>query len=62
LGKSLEKQNNIKNKRYKYFCHNCKAKFDSNEILHECECGGEALTITDYDKPSSGYFVKGVRV
>ncbi|NCD00184.1 MAG: hypothetical protein EOL95_10855 [Bacteroidia bacterium] len=47
--------------RYKYFCHNCKEKFYSSELTYRCECGGKALTITDYDKPSSGYFVDGVK-
>ena len=47
--------------RYKYFCHNCKAKFDSSEILHECECGCAWLTVTDREVLVSGYFVNGVR-
>ena len=47
--------------RYKYFCHQCQSKFDSNEILHECECGCAWLTVTDRVQPMSGYFVNGVR-
>ena len=47
--------------RYKYFCHNCKEKFDSSEILHECKCGCAWLTVSDRDELTSGYFVEGVR-
>lgn len=48
--------------RYHYFCHNCKEKFDSSEILHECECGCAWLTVSDRDELKSGYFVEGVMV
>ena len=48
--------------RYKYFCHNCKEKFDSSEILHECKCGCAWLTVSDRDTLKSGYFVEGNRV
>lgn len=47
--------------RFHYFCHNCKEKFDSSEILHECKCGCSWLTVTDFVNPMSGYFVEGVR-
>ena len=47
--------------RYKYFCHNCKEKFYSSEILHECKCGCSWLTVSDRDELKSGYFVNGVR-
>lgn len=56
-----KKQEAIK-PRFHYFCHQCGEAFDSDSILHECECGCAWLTVTDYDKPSSGYFVNGVRV
>lgn len=48
--------------RYHYFCHKCQSVFDSNEILHECECGCAWLTVSDRDELKSGYFVEGVRV
>lgn len=58
----MAKQKETKKLRYHYFCHKCKAKFDSNEILHECECSCAWLTVSDRDKLTSGYFVEGVRV
>lgn len=47
--------------RFHYFCHKCQSVFDSNEILHECECGCAWLTVSDRDELTSGYFVEGVR-
>lgn len=57
----MAKQQETIKLRFHYFCHNCKAKFDSSEILHECECGCAWLTVTDRDELTSGYFVNGVR-
>jgi len=47
--------------RYHYFCHNCKSVYNLNALAFSCQCGGVALTITDYDKITSGYFVKRVK-
>ena len=57
-----KKQQDTQKPRFHYFCHQCQAVFDSNEILHECECGCAWLMVTDRDTLNSGYFVEGVRV
>ena len=57
----MAKQKDTQRSRFHYFCHNCKEKFDSSDILHECECGCAWLTVSDRDTLTSGYFVEVVR-
>lgn len=47
--------------RYHAYCHECKSSFDVGVVFYVCKCKGIALTITDHDKLTSGYFVKGVK-
>lgn len=46
--------------RYRIYCHDCKSVYNLDVLSFSCQCGGVALTITDHDKLTSGYFVKGV--
>lgn len=47
--------------RYHYFCHDCKSAYNLDNLTFSCQCGGIALTITDHDKITSGYYVNGVK-
>ena len=47
--------------RFHVYCHECKISFDVDVVFYVCECKGVALTITDQNKLTSGYFAKGVK-
>lgn len=47
--------------RIHVYCHECKTSFDVDVVFYVCKCKGVALTITDHNVISSGYFVNGVK-